>query len=342
MLRLLLARNSLTTNICIFTVEGGETSPVRYRHVEGDKRLMVRTHYDNLKVARTAPDEVIRAAYRTLAQKYHPDINPDPNAAQIMKVLNAAYAVLADPEKRRAHDEWIVEQERHEREPPRRDPPREEPRQQERAYTAPHQPPSQPSVAKRVLSHVLQHAFAYFFVGIVTVAWLGDFKSSPPPGPKPYQAEPPYPIPSAPVAPTVASWHRPATAPNGVAWPTNAGYISGFKRHNTNGRSKVTVDNTGNDSDVFVKLVSLDSEKAYPARIFYIPSRGSFTVGRLSPGTYDVRYRDLDSGHLSRSEQFTLTEEEVDGGLQYSNMTLTLFKVLNGNMQTYGLAEDEF
>jgi len=33
----------------------------------------VRTHYDNLKVARDAPHEVIRAAYKTLSQKYHPD-----------------------------------------------------------------------------------------------------------------------------------------------------------------------------------------------------------------------------------------------------------------------------
>ena len=35
----------------------------------------VRTHYDNLKVARNAPPEVIRAAYKALAQKYHPDRN---------------------------------------------------------------------------------------------------------------------------------------------------------------------------------------------------------------------------------------------------------------------------
>lgn len=36
----------------------------------------IHTHYDNLKVARIAPPEVIRAAYRTLSQKYHPDKNP--------------------------------------------------------------------------------------------------------------------------------------------------------------------------------------------------------------------------------------------------------------------------
>ena len=65
------------------------------------------THYDNLKVARNAPLEVIEAAYRALAQKYHPDRNPSGGAARIMGMINAAYAVLSDPEQRRQHDAWI-------------------------------------------------------------------------------------------------------------------------------------------------------------------------------------------------------------------------------------------
>lgn len=70
------------------------------------------THYDNLKVARNAPIEVIRAAYRSLAQKYHPDHNPnDREAARIMTLVNASYAVLSDSEQRRKHDDWIYEQE---------------------------------------------------------------------------------------------------------------------------------------------------------------------------------------------------------------------------------------
>jgi len=47
----------------------------------------LRTHYDNLKVSRDAPDNVIRAAYKTLSQKYHPDKNPgDERAAHVMAV----------------------------------------------------------------------------------------------------------------------------------------------------------------------------------------------------------------------------------------------------------------
>lgn len=70
------------------------------------------THYDNLKVARNAPTEVIRAAYKALSQKYHPDRNTDSlDTTHIMKIINNAYEVLSDPEKRREHDKWIEQQE---------------------------------------------------------------------------------------------------------------------------------------------------------------------------------------------------------------------------------------
>lgn len=70
------------------------------------------THYDNLKVARTAPIEVIRAAYKSLSQKYHPDRNQNSaEANEIMRLINHAYEVLSDPIQRKRHDEWIAQQE---------------------------------------------------------------------------------------------------------------------------------------------------------------------------------------------------------------------------------------
>src|SRR4051812_2002448 len=72
----------------------------------------IHTHYDNLKVARHAPQEVIRAAYKALSQKYHPDKNPgDEKAARIMAIVNTAYNALSDPVRRREHDEWIAAEE---------------------------------------------------------------------------------------------------------------------------------------------------------------------------------------------------------------------------------------
>lgn len=65
-------------------------------------------YYELLGVTRNAPPEVIRAAYKALAQKYHPDKNPgDPEAAKMMTMLNKAIDTLLDPAKRKAYDTWL-------------------------------------------------------------------------------------------------------------------------------------------------------------------------------------------------------------------------------------------
>lgn len=69
----------------------------------------VHTHYDNLKVARDAPPEVIRAAYKTLSHKFHPDRHGgSAKATQTFQLINSAYEVLSDHERRRKHDAWIA------------------------------------------------------------------------------------------------------------------------------------------------------------------------------------------------------------------------------------------
>src|SRR3954462_1319032 len=69
----------------------------------------IHTHYDNLKVTRNAPPEVIRAAYKTLCQKFHPDRNPGNEAAKkAFLLIRTAYETLSDPEKRKLHDAWIA------------------------------------------------------------------------------------------------------------------------------------------------------------------------------------------------------------------------------------------
>lgn len=72
------------------------------------------THYDHLMVGRQASLDVIRAAYRTLTQKYHPDRNPgDAEATRLMQLINESYAVLCDPEKRKAYDRRLAEDDEH-------------------------------------------------------------------------------------------------------------------------------------------------------------------------------------------------------------------------------------
>ena len=72
----------------------------------------IRTHYDNLKVARNAPDIVIKAAHKALLQHHHPDKAVDKATAErITRILNDAREVLLDPERRKEHDAWIKAQE---------------------------------------------------------------------------------------------------------------------------------------------------------------------------------------------------------------------------------------
>jgi curved DNA-binding protein CbpA len=69
----------------------------------------IHTHYDNLKIARDAPPEVIRAAYKTLSQKFHPDRNSNKEeSTRTFQIINSAYEVLSDPVRRKEHDEWIL------------------------------------------------------------------------------------------------------------------------------------------------------------------------------------------------------------------------------------------
>lgn len=64
-------------------------------------------YYGILGVNKTAPAEEIKKAYRKLARKYHPDLNPDDkNAESRFKEINEAYEVLSDPENRQKYDQF--------------------------------------------------------------------------------------------------------------------------------------------------------------------------------------------------------------------------------------------
>ena len=68
-----------------------------------------RDYYETLGVGRSATPEELKAAFRNLARKYHPDINKEPDAEDKFKEMNEAYAVLSDPEKRAAYDRYGAE-----------------------------------------------------------------------------------------------------------------------------------------------------------------------------------------------------------------------------------------
>ena len=66
-----------------------------------------RDYYEVLGVDKSADEAAIKKAYRALAKKYHPDVNPgDAEAEKKFKEASEAYAVLSDPEKRRQYDQY--------------------------------------------------------------------------------------------------------------------------------------------------------------------------------------------------------------------------------------------
>src|SRR3954452_16468385 len=66
-----------------------------------------RDYYEILGVARDATPEQVKKAYRTLARKYHPDVNPgDKKAEANFKEAQSAYDILSDAEKRAVYDRY--------------------------------------------------------------------------------------------------------------------------------------------------------------------------------------------------------------------------------------------
>jgi len=143
-------------------------------------------HYQTLKVSRDAPAEVIRMAYKVLCQKYHPDKYPENRAAaeQIMKALNAAYAILSDPAKRKDYDDFLNEVEALNGELNKRETeqqshkPKEEPKQESRHKTYDHKEKAKPQPNdfnhgtdntprpwRRFFARYVDYFFAAFIVG---------------------------------------------------------------------------------------------------------------------------------------------------------------------------------
>ncbi len=80
-------------------------------------------YYELLGVGRKASQKEIRGAYRKMARKYHPDLNPgDKSAEEKFKQIQEAYDVLSDTKKRQMYDQFGFDAERRSAVPPEQEP----------------------------------------------------------------------------------------------------------------------------------------------------------------------------------------------------------------------------
>src|SRR5215212_6006043 len=99
-------RNSPITTRRHRSTEHGVRSP----------RMEFKDYYAALGVSPNARDQEIKQAYRTLARRHHPDVNPGDKAAEDrFKEVNEAYQALSDPERRRKYDEMRQQYEAYQR-----------------------------------------------------------------------------------------------------------------------------------------------------------------------------------------------------------------------------------
>jgi hypothetical protein len=109
-----------------------------------------------------------------------------------------------------------------------------------------------------------------------------------------------------------------------------------------NGLSNITIDNTQSDSDVFVKLSSLHGATFIPVRWFFIPAFGHFTAAKLTKGNYRIEYEDLSTGRKYRGDVFEAEEIAMPDRIEYSNDSLTLYKVRDGNTNLAEINDADF
>jgi hypothetical protein len=295
----------------------------------------IHTHYDNLKVARGAPQEVIRAAYKALSQKYHPDKNPgDEKAARIMAILNTAYNTLSDPLRRKEHDEWIAAEEWEVEWLESTGDEGTRPRG-ETGWEAPAQPPrprrrlwrdarwwfglaggltvgaaaavfliQKPRLLPTALAFSAKPAVVESSGSAPSTASAADLDIWASAG---AEKTPPAPVKALAVTQLVVPRRQPGCdtdlatrlAPNGEPWPAQSGYIDGYPVGNGGREMTVVVDNSANATPVFVKIYDLDRRSN--VRHAYVLAHGTLTIDELAAGKYEVRYQNVVTG-AARSE----------------------------------------
>lgn len=122
---------------------------------------------------------------------------------------------------------------------------------------------------------------------------------------------------------------------------SRTGYLNGTRQIAKGGLSTFQVDNTKGGGDAVVRLYRDGKKPA--ARSMFVKNGESFTADAIAPGDYKLRYRYIGSTDtFEAGDTFSLSETRLPDRTRFSRMTVTLYKVANGNMSVKKIDASEF
>ncbi|WP_072009587.1 J domain-containing protein [Raoultella planticola] len=304
----------------------------------------MRTHYDNLKVSKDAPVEVIQAAYRTLAKKYHPDINKNnPEAVRIMQIINASYEVLIDPLKRKEHDSWIIKETWREK--------AEATIARESETNINVNTPIERTTGRKpkslmtIIGVIFSRLFFMFrtiaglcVIGIIAYAIINNINEGDASLNKTDTGRN-----SSPLKPERVNNNNGIcdSSVQQLLWPTIPTVLS--EKDRRNGLSSLRLDNTQNNEGLRVRL-TLDNAyiKTDFVREVFVPAGSQITLEQVPSGIYRVKTQNVKNGCVQISEPINVIERQTSTGTEYSDNSLTFYSVINGNTHFLSLAASQF
>lgn len=124
--------------------------------------------------------------------------------------------------------------------------------------------------------------------------------------------------------------------PFGLSWPEQSVYVPGTNLDNLTGLSEIVIDNSRSDSPKHIKIYYLKNNTV--VRQSYVRGGDKFSFELLDAGVYEIRFRDLMHDSYAKTKAVELTEE-VDSSTSY---TVTMYKVIGGNLKTEKISADDF
>lgn len=315
-----------------------------------------------------APIEVIQAAYRTLAKKYHPDRNKDnPEAARIMQIINTAFEVLSDPVRREEHDAWIRKEnwernnefsnENHQKasESSERKDVNKKKDPKNGAYT--YNPNYNKSYKKETPSNLklaiygvvgtLKFSIKCVFVVGLLIGGIKFFEkdfvsrdNSKEAGISKLDTSEDT-IQESKVSSSNCSGPQ-LSHPDGRQWPSSASIML-LRDYDITGLSSLLLDNSLNNQNLYVKLVhAKDAATKNFARDAYIPAHQQLKLTSVAKGSYFIKVMNVADGCAQISQLVDIREEKTKKGIEYSDYSLTFYPVRNGNTHLDSLPSSQF